>query len=163
MNPRLNAADQANVPIILAQSAVAVSCPVDTTEDVLASIPIIGGIVGPHGSLRLTTLWTFTNSANTKSLRARLGGIGGTDYFGNVITTQLSLRHQIQIFNRGAQNSQIGFTASTQAFVSTANAHITSAVDLSLATTLLITGQKQVGAEALTLESYLLELLSFGN
>lgn len=160
--PKLNAVDFPEQWIILARSAIAASCPVDTTEDVLASIPLIASVMGPNGILRLTTLWSFTNSANVKTMRARLGGIGGTQFMNIPLTANDSLHHQCLIRNRGALNSQVGAAAGGLSGSSGFGAGavvVPGAIDTSAATTLVITGQKATGAETLTLEAYLLELL----
>lgn len=160
MNPRLNAADLANSPIILAQSGVAVSAaPNDTSINVLASIQLAAGIMGPHGGLRVTTLWTVTASANSKNLQVMLGGLGGSGLMG-VGLTQASMRHQLEIRNRGAMNSQVAFAGNQGGFTATTGANLVAAIDTSIAQTLLITGQKVLGTEVLTLEAYLVELLS---
>jgi hypothetical protein len=144
--------------VVLASSAVAVSCPADTNDNVLATVTIPAGAMGPNGRLRITSLWTVTNSANTKGLRVKLGGAGGTDYSGVTLTASATLRTQIEICNRGAPNSQIGFTASQGGFSVSTGANITSAIDTSVAQTIVFGGQKQSAGETITLESYLVEL-----
>jgi hypothetical protein len=62
--------------------------------------------------------------------------------------------------NRGAANSQVGFTATTfQSFVSAAATVTTSSVDTAAAVSLLITGQKASAGETITLESFIAELI----
>lgn len=159
MNPRFNAVDSPNSVIILAQSAIAVTSPADATEDVFAWLAIQGGLMGIAGALRLTTLWSMTNSANNKTLRARFGGLAGADFFGNVIANQATLHHQLFIRNRGAANSQVGPPPSQGSYAVGTAAVIVSAVNTALDTSLVITGQKATAGETLTLESYLLELI----
>ena len=65
----IKATAKPNAPIILAQSAVAVSKTGDTNEATLASITIPAGAMGANGSLRLTTVW----SAATLRLRKVVG------------------------------------------------------------------------------------------
>ena len=144
---------------ILGASAVAVSGPADTNENILATITVPAGAMGLNGILRVTTLWTVTNSGNLKTLRARLGGIGGTDYMTIGLTAALSHHHVVMIRNRGAANSQIGFTPSSIPFNTSTGANITSAIDTSAAQTFVITGQKASAGETITLESYLVELI----
>lgn len=153
----VRAASQPSAPIILAKSAVAVSCPSDTTEDVLATLNI--PVLAPNSMLRLTTEWSMTTSANNKTLRVRFSGGAGTIVQNAGFTASQSARMQVQVSNRGATNSQISVCANNTGFTATNSASIPTAVDTSVATTLVITGQKVLNTETLTLESYLLELI----
>lgn len=143
---------------ILGASAVAVSGAADTNENTLATITIPAGAMGLNGILRVYSNWSFTNSANTKTLRYRLGGIGGTVYFQTAQTTQAWYADFRIISNRGATNSQVGPQNSAQ-FGSGSGSPATSTIDTSAATTLVITGQKGLAGDTLTLESYLCELI----
>lgn len=143
--------------VVLAQSAVAVSCPVDATEDILATINVPAGLLGPNGAVRVSAQWTLTNNANSKTLRVRFGGIGGTGYLNAVQASVAGGVSTVLIGNRGAANSQAGNAVITNtAAVATAQAG-TGAVDTAAATTLVITGQKATAGDTLTLESYLVE------
>jgi hypothetical protein len=144
---------------VLAASAVAASHTGDTLEAALATIAIPAGAMGPNGQLRVTTQWTYTNSANAKTLRVRFGGTSGTPYLAQSSTTTASAVFQNRIANRGAANSQIG--NSNTSFGATTGAVVTSAVDTSAAVNLVITGVLANAGDTVTLESYLVEL-SYG-
>lgn len=144
---------------ILAQSSVAATAPADTNENILATVTIPAGAMGANGRLRITTQWTVTNSGNNKTLRARLGGIGGTAYLSSTQTTVATVRDQREIGNRNSQASQVGALISGGGFGTTSNAAVTSTVDTSAETTVVITGQKATAGEALTLESYIVEMM----
>jgi hypothetical protein len=144
---------------ILGASAVAVSGPADTSENILATINIPAGAMGLNGILRVTTQWTVNNNANVKAARARLGGIGGTDFLGANIASTLSMRAETQIANRGVANSQVGFGVGTTFFGTLNGAAVTGAIDTSAATTLVITAAKATAGDTMTLEQYLVELL----
>jgi hypothetical protein len=143
---------------ILGTSAVAVSGAADTNENILATITIPAGAMGPNGRLRIQTGWTVTNSANNKVLRVRFSGIGGTIFYGATVTTSASVEDVRSIHNRGVTNSQACFQGGAS-FGSSSSAYGTSSVDTSVATTVVITGQKATAGETLTLESYLVELI----
>lgn len=143
---------------ILAASAVAVSGPADTNENILATINIPAGAMGLNGILRITTVWSITNSANNKTLRIRLGGIGGTAHFALVTTTSAMHFDTRMIANRNAANSQVSFHSASLPPTSN-GAAIAGSIDTSVAQTLVITGQKASAGETITLESYLVELL----
>lgn len=149
---------------ILAQSAVAVSAPADTSEDTLATITVPANAMGANGLIRLTTNWSCTNNANIKTARVRYSGGAGTVLAGPPLTSQDSMQGIIILMNRGATNSQYsaaihsyypgaGGTGSLNGF------RITAAIDSSVLSTLVITGQKTVGGDTLTLDAYLAEVL----
>lgn len=144
---------------VLAASAVQVPHTGDTNETALATITVPGGAMGANGILRVTTLHSFTNGADDKTLRVRFSGISGTAYGSWLTTATATLRAQCQINNRNAENSQAGATGGLTGFGPSTGALTTSAVDTTVATTIVITGQLENGANAINLESYLVELL----
>lgn len=148
-------------PYIVSQSAVAVSGTEDTNENTLATITIPGNALGLNGSIEVITNWTFTNSANAKTLRARFSGGSGTIYMSFGHTTSAGQAAMFVISNRNAANSQYGGAIavnSTGGWGSTSNAGITSSVDTTAATTIVLTGQKALGTETLTLERYIAKI-----
>jgi hypothetical protein len=141
-------------------SAVAVTLTGSTSETALATIAIPAGAMGANGILRVTTLWSFTNSGNNKTLRVRLGGIGGKDFFNPVITTNAIIQTQTIIRNRNAQNAQASFAAGmSNAFTTSTAGVVTGTVDTSAAQDLVFTAQLANAGETITLESYLVEIL----
>jgi len=152
--------------VVLGSSAVAASAPADATEDILATVNVPAGVMGASGWLRLTSLWSFTGSTNSKTMRARLGGIGGTAYLSAATTTagHVSLYDRRIIANRALTNSQVGLqttllTGQTVVDGFSTAASLTSAIDTTALTTLVFTGQKATSGETLTLDSYLVELI----
>lgn len=143
----------------LAKSAVAVNCPADTSEDILATVTIPAGAMGANGQLRVWSQWSYTNSANNKFLKIRLGGIGGTAHFAVAVTTSAEFSDFRHIANRNSQSSQIGGPGGSSPFGSTSNPVSTSAIDTSASTTLVFTGQKVSSGETITLEAYGVDLL----
>jgi len=137
----------------------------DATEATLVTVTVPAGAMGPNGLLRITTVWTYTNSANNKNIRVRLGaasaGLSGTSYLAVTQTTSASFRDQRQIGNRNAQNSQVGGFAGSTAFTQGSAANVTSAVDTSAASELVFTTAwgGATSGETITLESYLVEIL----
>lgn len=142
---------------VIGQSNVAVSCGADTTEDTLATITVPANSMGANGRLRITTTWTTTNSANSKTLKVKFGG---TSYGTMVITASAATMDMRTVGNRNATNSQVGSSSGTIGGFgnSSATAPITSAIDTTASTTVAITGQKASSGELLTLESYSVEL-----
>lgn len=148
-----------SVPYVLCQSAVAVSAPADTNEDVLYTCTVPAGAMGANGSLRVAFAASLTNNANAKTLRVRLGGASGTIYFQGNTASMAGWNGQIAISNRNAANSQVGANAGSSVGGLGNSAIVTSAVDTTLATTLLITCQKATAVDTCTLERVLVELL----
>lgn len=151
-----------NGSILLAASATAVSCPADTTEDILATYNVPAGLLGSNGSLRVTTTWTHTNSANNKQLRIRFNGPpGGSAYLNQTDTTSDIYQNQTIISNR-TTGTQVGFNGAAGAYVGAVAggaAQTTSSIDTTVLVPLNITGQKASAGETLTLERYMIELL----
>ena len=116
--------------------------------------------MGANGILRIWPFWSFTNNANVKTARVRLGGIGGTQIL-NAVGANLGSIQQLQLLrNRNSQSSQVGIPAALgNLFNGTSGAPLTATVDTSVAQDLVFTGQLASGADTLTLESYLVEIL----
>lgn len=145
---------------ILASSAVAVPFTGSTSETAIVTVSVPANSMGLNGRLRVTTLWSYTNSANSKSLRVRFGGIGGTAYFSQPNTTTATQRAQTEIQNRNSASSQVGCVPSAAAqWAASSVAVVTSAVDTTAAVDLVISGQLASSGETITLESYLVELI----
>lgn len=142
---------------VLGMSAVAASVSSGTAEVTLATISVPANALGANGRLRITTTWSYTNSANNKTMRVKFGA---TTFVSVVTTTTAALRHQIDISNVNATNSQKGFvTGLATAFGESSSALQTGANDTTAALDILITGQPATGGETITLESYLVELI----
>jgi hypothetical protein len=137
--------------------------PADTNEDTLATIAIPP--LSATSILRVWMTWTFTNSANSKTMRLRYSGGAGTVYMMAALTTQNLYRVLVTIRNNGATNAQVGSHASVSETsggigqLGGAAAYQSSAVDTSVATSLVITGQLALNTETLTLSTYLVEIL----
>lgn len=143
----------------VASSGAAASHTGDTNETALATITIPAGGLGPNGVVRLTVNFSCTNNANTKTACIRFGGIGGTRYLNAPLTNQARLHTPIFIYNRNSEASQIaGSNAGNMTgYGQSTTSQVTSTVDTTAATTIVITGQLAVGTDTITLESYVLE------
>lgn len=148
-------------PVLLVSSAVAVSHTGNTNETTLATVTIPAGIMGTNGGLLILSSWTTTNSANNKTPRIRLGGIGGTAFMAATYTSVATFSDSRRIRNRNSASSQVASTAAATAvpFGGTSSAIATGSVDTSVAQDLVLTGQLGLGTETITLESYEVWLL----
>lgn len=154
---------------ILRASASSVSAAADTSENTLATIAIPAGLMGANGILRITTLWSWTNSANNKTIKVYFGasgaGTGGTLYMSTIYTTTTGTRDQRQIANRNSASSQVGSAngfMTAAGWGTTTGAVVTSSVNTGNASEVVLTGQKASAGETITLESYLVELICVG-
>lgn len=107
------------------------------TETTLFSTTIPGGTLGANGVLDILDLVSITNSANTKVIRVKLGGVG---FLSQSATTVVAGQHKTWIRNRNASNSQVGAGGSLTLGTS-ASANTFSAVDTSVDQLLIVTGQ----------------------
>ncbi len=143
---------------VLAAGAVAASHTGDTSETVLATIPVPAGALGPNGALRVTSHWSFTNSANAKTLRVRLGGIGGASFLASTHTSAAGGVYQRTIQNRNSPSAQISYQHNNGNSFSTGSMN-TTAVDTSAAQDLVLTATLANAGETIALESWMVELL----
>ena len=147
---------------ILGASAVAVPLTGSTSETILATIVVPAGSMGTNGLLRVSYLWSMTSSANVKTPRLRLGGIAGTAFYQQTHTTTATLRHQTEIANRNSAASQVSYPsiAGGGGWSTSAQAVTTGTVNTAVAQDLVITGQLASAGETITLESYIVELIT---
>lgn len=157
-------------PRVLARSFVAiprnsVNDATDANETQLVAVTIPANTLGANGFIRVTGMWSYTNSATTKTMRVRFGasgaGTGGTGYHSQSATTTASQMQQTIIGNRNATNSQVGPTsAGTGGWSTSATAFVTSAVDTTAAAEVhfgcLFGGA--ASAQTITLEGYVVEV-----
>lgn len=141
------------MPYLLASSGAAISNTGNTTENVLATVTIPPLLA--NSILIIGSVWSYPNSANNKTARIRLGGIGGTEFLSLALSTTASFRDFRWIQNANALNAQIGGAINTSAPIgSTSSAHQTSAIDTTNGTTLVFTAQNASAAETFVLRSY---------
>jgi hypothetical protein len=147
--------------LLCASAVVSMSVTGTLTETALATCTIPAGAMGLNGGVMIYSTWTVTNSANNKTTRIRLGGIGGTAHNDTVWTTIATVPDARRIRNRNSASSQVGSTAAASGggFSTTSGAVVTSSVDTTAAVDLVFTGQLANTGETITLESYEVWLL----
>ena len=150
----------AGIPYLVASSGAAVSLTGTTSETAMATVAIPAGAMGANGIIKVTSLWTYPSSANTKTLRIRLGGLAGTAYHGYVASTTL-FHHTMDIIrNRNSQSSQVSGPLNNAASFTAGSASVaTGSVDTSAAQDLVLSGQLSSAAETLVLEGYTVEVI----
>lgn len=142
--------------VILAQSAVAQTVTGATTETTLATIAIPAGSMGGNGQFEVITVWSYTNSANNKVLRVKLGA---TQFTVGTMTTTASSQLYTRVANRNSAASQVAHAAgNAPGFASSSGAVTTGTIDTSTDQNITITGQLALGTESITLESFIVKL-----
>lgn len=142
---------------VLGQSAVAAAHTGTIVDATLRSFTIPGNTLGPNGALRITSLWSMTNSVNSKSAKI---SIGATDFAAVPVVSGGSLQLETIIRNRGATNSQVAFNPTGAASSgSAAAAPLVAAIDTTVDQVLMFKGILAVGTETITLEGFIVEIL----
>jgi len=135
---------------VLSSSAVAVSCASTASDEVLASFTIAAGTMGVNSILQIEPLWTYTNSANNKILRVK---VGGTTVYNFTRTTTVKEAPLIVLSNRNSLVAQIQPYDNNYVTAGT-GAPATHTIDFSADVDVEITGQRANGADTLKLEYY---------
>lgn len=144
---------------VLAKSGVAVSHTGDTNETALATVPLPANAMGPNGVLFITAIWSYTNSANNKIMRTRLGGISGTVFGQTTATTSAVLREQREIHNRNSASSQVGFQLGSGGWITSSSALATASIDTTSAQDIVLSALLANSGETITLEAYVVEVI----
>lgn len=145
---------------VIMASAVARNLTGTVAETSLQTVKITKNTMGATGRLRVSTLWTVTNSANNKTLRVRFGGMSGTIFHAETITTVRTVRITTEFENRDVPNAQVGPPSDIVGFGQSTNNVVTSALDtFANDVDLCLTGQLASSGETITLEAFMIELL----
>ena len=135
---------------VLSSSAVAASCASTAVDEVLGSFTIRAGIIGVNSIIQIEPLWTFTNSANNKILKVRIGGV---EIYSATRTTSVKEAPLIVLANRNSLTSQI--QPYDNAYVTAgADAPGIYAINFANLVTVDITGQRANSSDALKLEYF---------
>jgi hypothetical protein len=141
----------------VAASAAALSHTGNTSETTLATVSIPAGMIGPNGFLKVTTLWTYTNSANNKTPRIKYGG---TTFKDPTLTTTSSWENITMIGNRNNAAVQVARgSTQNQVLIPLIASNTAGAVNSAAAQDVVLTAQLASAGETLTLEYYIIEVL----
>jgi|SRR5687768_1584224 len=129
---------------------IPLSSTLTATDQVLDSFIIPAGSLGPNSSLQIEPLWTYTNSANNKILKVKIGGV--TVY--NVTrTTSTKEAPLIIIVNRNSIASQIQPYDNTYVTAGTGTP-ATYTINFANDVTVEFLGNRASGTDTLTLQYY---------
>lgn len=122
-----------------------------TVETTLASVNLKGGAMGSNDYIEAVMMFSYTNSANDKTMRFK---IGTSEYFVGLATTSATAIRRVEVFNRNSLASQVAFAPSLFSDNGSTTVVVgTFTEDLSVDKTIAITGQLETAGETLTLES----------
>lgn len=126
------------------------------TEQDIYSVVIPAGLIGPNDNWYVEHLWSWPNSATTKTLRLKFGG---TTIMSSAATTSASGRGSTHIYMRDSKTAQIYPNAtaapSWQDAQSSSGANTTATIDTNSDITISLTGQwgtAGAGSNLITLE-----------
>lgn len=144
---------------VLATSGNPVAHTGDTADTTLASILIPGGCMGPRGALRMTLLFSCTDSTNAKTFHARLGGSNDVLGFYQVTAAGTSaVTFQRTVFNSGDEGHQT-YLSGWGTYGQTGGSLTSKTIDTSQDQYLNISAQLALGTETVTLDGYTIEVL----
>lgn len=124
-----------------------------TSETVVYSITIPGGMLGKNGWIQSVAIFAHNNSAGTKTGRIRLGGLGGDLNQSIAATTTRSDQSITFIRNRNSYSSQVMYTQGSTNF-GTVNADVVvGTIDTSASTTEVFTCTHGTATDACILET----------
>lgn len=127
-----------------------------TSETTLGSVLLPAYLIGPHTGFRLWMFFSATNNANTKTVRARIGGT----IIGNPASVANNVSHWVTYYGfcRGAVDSQVWWPSI--AFGVSGGPVVPGSIDLSTDKQLDISVQLNNAGDLVTLEAYSLEILN---
>ena len=126
-----------------------------TSVVTLATITIPAGLLGANGKLKIYTLWSTTNNANVKTLRAVFSGSTCTTMTSQSVPNNSGL---VIIRNTNSESAQKTSSGLVAGIGSSFGSIASTTVDTTATTTLVISGQLAVGTDTLTLEDLFVEL-----
>lgn len=139
--------------VALCQSAVATAVTGTASETTQATCTIPAGLIGANGQVEVEVLQTFTNNANNKTVRIKLGG---STIYSTAIASTLTAQIRKRIANRNSQSSQISTAAgvAVELGISGLGTVATYTENTAAAVNLLITCQLATTTDTCQLESY---------
>lgn len=141
----------------LAGSNTAITAPEDTETNILVTVTIPGGSLGPNGRLDIYQSWSFTGSANAKIREIKFGG---TSFYATNMSSasNVGMGSVLSIVNRNSEASQIttqhSSAFSNGASYGTTGTDATGTINTAVDQTLTISIDKGLGSETVLLNSW---------
>ena len=143
-------------PIKIFSLSAPFSLTVSTSVVTLATITIPAGLLGANGKLKIYPLWSTTNNANVKTLRALLGGSTCTTMTSQNVSNNSGL---VIIRNTNSESAQKCSSGLVAGIGASYGSIAVLTIDTTAATTVTITGQLAVGTDTMTLEDLFVEVV----
>lgn len=141
--------------VILAQSATAVTVPVQVTEYTAATIVVPAYSMGTTGGIEVTTTWSMTGAAKTCRLK-----FGSFTFMQASPGTNATARYTQGIQNKNGLATQIiGNSIGQGTFNANSTAIVEGGIDTASDVNLTITGAKTVDTDGMILVGYCAELI----
>lgn len=140
---------------VLGSSGTNVTLTGTAVKTTLATIAVPAGLMGTNGKLRITTFWSYTNSANNKTLNV---DFGGTSFTTATATTSATGSIMTIIHNTNSAAAQSAF-ASSASFGLATNSPNTGTVDTTQAQNITIAGTLANTGETIQLRAYTVEFI----
>ena len=124
-----------------------------TAETTMLTIPVKGGLIGVNGVLAIQPLWNANNSANSKTLRIKLGATTCYSY------GTANLLHQdayINVRNIGSESSQKTTSGMSGGTGGTVNNYNSTSTDTSVDFNIVVTGQLANSADTMAIQAFLI-------
>lgn len=139
---------------LVAQSNVTSTVTGTAVETTLATITVPGGLMSNNGILEVYSLWSYTNAATSRNLRARFGA-GSVSFMSSTTTTTNTSQSKFYIRNMNATNSQtcqpVGFT---QTYTTSTGGISTFSQDTSIDFTVVFSSTLTDTSQFVSLEGY---------
>lgn len=128
-----------------------------TAETTLGTVTLAANTMGANGLLRVTSFWTMTGTANTKTPRVKFGG---TTISGNASMAATLSQSVISIVNNktAATQTATGLGSAT-GLGNIAATSLSLAIDTTADVTILFTGQLANSADSIALDRYVIEVI----
>lgn len=142
---------------------IALAGATSVAEQKAAGLLLPAGLIGAGYEIDVTILDTYSNSANNKVLRVRLGSaddLTGTAYLTGTTTTTATAQNGCKIRTTTASaNAQLGYAVSVSTpFGNSSAAVMTDTLNMSNASYLVISGQCVNAADTLTIKAYTVDI-----
>ena len=124
-----------------------------TAETTMLTIPVKGGLIGVNGVLAIQPLWNANNSANSKTLRIKLGATTCYSYGAS------NLLHQdayINVRNIGSESSQKTTSGMSGGTGGSVNNYNSTSTDTSVDFNIVVTGQLANSADTMAIQAFLI-------
>lgn len=145
--------------ITYARTAVSATTTGSTSEIVLATISMKGNIMLANSQANISSAWSSSGTAGTRTIRFRLGGEAGTIICAASLTAAAVHTMNARLSNRNSVSSQY-CRLETLINASGTVTSATDTADMSTDKDIVITAQSTSAADSITLESYLVEVFA---